>query len=80
MIKYIKDKYNESKESSFSDERLLEWAQSFLNLHRDEVKDYTEKYNQYKINIIHEAKYNQETQDKLEIKDIHGINDTFTDA
>jgi len=41
--------YEQSKESTGSDERLLEWAQSFLDFHKEVMKDYTEKYEQYKI-------------------------------
>ncbi len=48
LVKYIKDMYDQSKESTDSDERLLEWAQSFLDLHKEVMKDYTEKYEQYK--------------------------------
>lgn len=51
LVKYIKDMYDQSKESAFSDERLLEWAQSYLNLHKEVDKDYTEKYDKYKVII-----------------------------
>lgn len=49
LVKYIKDMYEKSKEPADSDERMLEWAQSYLNLHKVVEKDYTEKYEQYKI-------------------------------
>ncbi len=42
--------YEKSKEA-VSEERMLAWAQSYLDLHKDLEKDYTEKYGQYKINI-----------------------------
>ncbi len=48
LIKYIKVMYDQSKETTSSDERLLEWAQSFLDLHKEVMKDYSEKYEQYK--------------------------------
>lgn len=50
LVKYIKDMYEKSKEAADSDERMLAWAQSYLDLHKDVEKDYTEKYEQYKIN------------------------------
>lgn len=50
LVKYIKDKYEKSKDSISSDERMLEWAKSFLDLHKEVDKDYTGKYEQYKIN------------------------------
>lgn len=49
LIKYIKEKYDKSKEVSSSDEKMLEWAQSYLDLHKNIKKDYTRKYEQYKI-------------------------------
>ena len=50
LVKYIKDIYENSKATAYSEEGLMEWAQSFLNLHKEVVKDYTEKYNKYRIN------------------------------
>lgn len=50
LVKYIKNMYEQSKEIAVSDERLLEWAQSFLELQKEMLKDYTDKYEQYKIN------------------------------
>lgn len=52
LVKYIKDMYEKSKELADLDERMLEWAKSYLNLHREVEKDYTEKYEQYKITSI----------------------------
>lgn len=51
LVKYIKTMYEESKEAAVSDEKMLEWAQSYLDLHKEVVKDYTEKYAVYRINI-----------------------------
>jgi hypothetical protein len=48
LVKYIKNIYNESKDSPDSDKRLLAWAESFLALHKDVEKDYTAKYEKYK--------------------------------
>jgi hypothetical protein len=56
LVKYIKVMYEQSKEGAVSDERLLEWAQSFVHLHKDVVKDYTEKYDQYKVITIQQEK------------------------
>jgi superfamily II DNA helicase RecQ len=52
LAKYIKEMYEQSKESAVSDEKLLEWAQSYLNFHKEIVKDYTERYEQYKSKTI----------------------------
>ena len=52
LVKHIKDMYKQSKETAVSDESLLKWAQSYLNFHKEVVKDYTEKYEQYKIDTI----------------------------
>ncbi len=56
LVKYIKEMYEQSKESTVSDERLLEWAQSYMHLHKEVVKDYTERYEQYKEEIIKSEK------------------------
>lgn len=50
LVKYIKDMNERSKESSRSDKELLSWAQSYLNLHIEVRKDYTEKYEKYRVN------------------------------
>ncbi len=50
FVKYIKDVYDKSKELAVSEDRMLAWAQSFLDLHKEVEKEYTEKYEQYKIN------------------------------
>jgi hypothetical protein len=50
LVKYIKDTYDKSREVAVSDENMLEWAQSYLNLHKEIEKDYTKKYEQYKVN------------------------------
>jgi hypothetical protein len=49
LVKYVKDRYETSKESADSDESMLALAQSYLSLHKEVEKDYTEKYEQYKI-------------------------------
>lgn len=52
LVKYIKDLYENSKEAKLSEARMLEWAQFYLKLHKDNNKDYTEKYKQYKVKSI----------------------------
>lgn len=49
LVKYIKDTHNQSKEISSSDKDMLAWAQSYLNLHKDVLKDYSKKYEPYKL-------------------------------
>jgi len=49
LVKYIKGIHEKSKESSSSEEKHLAWAQSYLNLHKTVEKDYTAKYDKYKI-------------------------------
>ncbi|MGB4607966.1 MAG: hypothetical protein WBI62_05690 [Sedimentibacter sp.] len=50
LVKYIKDIYVNSKVTPYSEEVLLEWANSFLILHKEVEKDYTGKYDKYRIN------------------------------
>lgn len=52
LVNYIKDMYKNSRVSPVSEEKLLEWAQFYLDLHKNVEKDYTEKYEQYKMNPI----------------------------
>ncbi len=49
LVKYIKDKYDNSKEAALSDENMLEWAKSYLDLHKETEKEYTKKYESFKI-------------------------------
>ncbi|MDF2871195.1 MAG: hypothetical protein K0R05_2770 [Anaerocolumna sp.] len=49
LVKYIKDMYENSKELAMSDEKMLLWAQSYLDLHKDVDKDYSAKYEKYRI-------------------------------
>lgn len=51
LVEYMKTMCDKSKEAEGSDERMLEWAQTYLDLHKEVAKDYTEKYEIYKINI-----------------------------
>lgn len=65
LVQYIKDMYKQSKELKSSDKRLFEWAQSYLDLHKEVDKDYTKKYEQYKIEITDQEK-NQELSPAIE--------------
>lgn len=47
LIAYIKNQYKLSKELESSDEKLKNWAESFLKLHKEVEKDYTQKYQQF---------------------------------
>ncbi len=49
LVNYIKECYKKSKEPEQSDEGLLAWAQSFLDLHIEKDKDYTLKFDEYLI-------------------------------
>lgn len=50
LISYIKNSYNQSKEPEGSEESMLKWAQSYLDLHQEKEKDYTAKYTAYMAN------------------------------
>lgn len=49
LVKYIKDMNASSKEVSQSDEDLLAWGNTYLKFHKEVEKDYTSKYDKYKI-------------------------------
>ncbi|SFC01604.1 Nuclease-related domain-containing protein [Alkalibacterium subtropicum] len=51
LVKYIKDAYKKSNRLALSDKDLLMWAYSYLEVHKDTVKDYTSKYEPYKLNM-----------------------------
>lgn len=48
LIAYIKEQCRNSKEAENSDEQMLTWAQSFLELHKETEKDYTDRYQKYR--------------------------------
>lgn len=66
LVKYIKNMYNQSKELACSDEKLMEWAMSFLHMHKEVVKEYTEKYEKYKIDKSVLDKNMEEIKRKIE--------------
>jgi hypothetical protein len=57
LVRYIKEMYEQSKVSAVSEEKLLEWAQSYLNLHKEVIKNYTRKYEKYKSETIQTEKF-----------------------
>lgn len=77
LVKYIKNMYEQSKEATDSDERLLEWSQSFLDLHKEVIKDYTEKYEQYKIDNNVTDKNVQEINSKIEDEKVTTVSVTI---
>ena len=73
LVKYIKDHYEVSKEAASSEENMLAWAQAYLNLHKEVEKDYTKKYEQYRVDIsIPEVlpECNTEKEDAISVTDI----------
>lgn len=64
LVNYIKEMYENSKVSADSEAKMLAWAQSYLDLHKDAEKDYTEKYEQYKIDIITSVGSDEEVVEK----------------
>lgn len=66
LVNYIKKVYKQSSQSAFSDEELLKWATSYLDLHQDVVKNYTGKYEKYRIDTMTE--YSPKT-DAIKIED-----------
>lgn len=49
LVKYITDAYKQSSNPAISDKNLLEWASFYKQLHKESVKDYTKKYEVYKV-------------------------------
>lgn len=50
LITYMKEMNKKSKEYGCSDNELYEWAMSYLKLHKPRIKDYTKKYEKYRLN------------------------------
>ncbi|OJF94630.1 HRDC domain-containing protein [Alkalibacterium sp. 20] len=49
LVKYIKVAYQQSNREALSDKDMLAWAKSYLDVHIDSLKDYTQKYEPYKL-------------------------------
>ncbi|MEG2917831.1 MAG: HRDC domain-containing protein [Clostridium sp.] len=52
LVKYIKEMYNTSKEAASSEGDMLKWANTYIGFHSDMEKDYTAKYEKYKITSV----------------------------
>ncbi len=52
LVSYIKEMCKNSKEMNHSDNEMLSWAQSFLALHKEKVRDYTSKFAPYMIDSV----------------------------
>ena len=48
LVKYIKDMNAQTKIPADSEDYTMQWAQSYLNLHKEIEKDYTARYEKYK--------------------------------
>lgn len=48
LISFMKEANEKSKEGIRSDNNMLEWAQTYLDFHKDIEKDYTKKYEVFK--------------------------------
>jgi hypothetical protein len=71
LVKYIKDMYNNSKNTTDSDKGLLAWAQSYLCMHKSVEKDYTTKYEQYRVKDdskkVTSSKVTAQIEEKMDI-------------
>lgn len=74
LVKYIKDMNAQSKVAADSEEYTMQWAQSYLNLHKEIDKDYTAKYEKYKVtqNMIDAS---SETSTKKEVTESLVVNE-----
>lgn len=61
LVNYIRKVYEQSSQSAFSDEQLLNWATSYLDFHKDVRKDYTGKYKKYRMNTMTEPSLRTDT-------------------
>lgn len=68
LVKHIKDIYKACKEEARSDKDLLTWAQSYIDLHKEVNKDYTKRYDKYRLNkdIAAAAEDSEEVEDIAE--------------
>lgn len=54
LVKFIKDMNANSKDPSSSDKEMLDWANTYYNLHKEAAKDYTSKYEKYRLAAVNE--------------------------
>lgn len=55
LVAYIRKQYQSSAEAELSDKKLKEWAESFLDLHREKHKNYLRKYQPYWVGEVRSA-------------------------
>lgn len=67
LIKHIKDMYDKSKEPADSEERMLARAQFYLDLHKENIKNYTEKYGQYLATAKIDTKFEEASVEETAI-------------
>ena len=70
LVKYIKEAYKRSDSAALSDKELLDRAQSYLDLHKECIKDYTKKYEAYKLKTTKQFVGNTVNQTSKEKPDI----------
>ncbi|SHH98467.1 HRDC domain-containing protein [Clostridium collagenovorans DSM 3089] len=70
LVKYIKEMNDASKEATTSDDKMLSWAKSYLDLHKDVERDYTAKYEQYKLDKYISSIENTKIKKNKEPEDI----------
>ena len=66
LVNYIKALYDKSKELAETDKGLLDLAKSYLSLHKDVEKDYTAKYDRYRIKEEGDKAFTEKTVPKNE--------------
>ncbi|WP_368645706.1 HRDC domain-containing protein [Alkalibacterium putridalgicola] len=72
LVRYIKEAYKRSDSAVLSDKELLDRAQSYLDLHKERIKDYTKKYEPYTLNS---DKQETDDTDHLDMKTKTTINE-----
>ena len=78
LVSYIREQYRLSKEAESSDERLKEWAESFLKFHIEVEKDYTEKYRPYLLPAAEEKPVEQSGKESEKCEDCGKCEDAGT--
>lgn len=51
LVKYIKEVNKKSSSPTMSEKEMLNWARFYLELHKNSEKDYTKKYESYKVTV-----------------------------
>lgn len=61
LVAYIKDTCRNSSNIESSEKEMREWAESFLKRHKEQQKDYTQKYEKYLLTISEDTADEKET-------------------